>query len=63
MTPIFTSVACARAAIGPSAAAAVAPSRIFRRVMLITRSSYQMAHIDEAIDVVGKASRSGRNCS
>jgi hypothetical protein len=32
-------------------------------VMVIARSSYQTADIDEAVDVVGKASTSGRGCS
>src|SRR4051812_34716744 len=38
MTPITTSAACARPAIGASAATAVAPSNTLRRVIVIAKS-------------------------
>src|ERR1700733_11820591 len=63
MMPIFTSGVCARAAIGNSAAVAVAPSNTLRRVMVITGSSVDRRLIDETIADGGKALKNGRSCS
>jgi hypothetical protein len=39
----------------------VAPSKTFRRVMVITESFVER-RIDETIEVYGKASKNGRGC-
>src|SRR5580704_17499647 len=61
MMPIATSVS-ARAAIGASAAMAVAPSNTFRRVMDIKSSSVDRPFIVETVSARGKASKNGKRC-
>src|SRR3954447_20293317 len=63
MTPILISDVWARVAMGASAAAAVAPSRTLRRVMVIARSSGETTEIDEGkrLGASGCAQRTARS--
>src|SRR5947199_4106309 len=60
MTAMTTSDVCACTAIGNSAAVAVAPSKTFRRVMVIKGSSIWRRLIDGTVEGYGKASENGK---